>query len=397
MIKIYNDYQNTEPKMIYDFWFNYLDDMKNLIEKLNKLDNNLTYHQKIRIIDSYNYNIFAYKEYNFRSRFFYIDDKTLNAQNSYLLAYKFNINVIKNLTEKSSLTKGFKQLDSYILKNYIITDSKIRDEKNFSLINEPLSLMKYHLLINYEKFIIIDNKEINLNNKKAKAFQDLSNMVTYINEKNLFKDSNSELFLKEDNALPISMEFFHENSHSKISNKNLNENTPLTSYKNNNIIILEDREDGRFIESIIGNKEFIVELKKSDNKLGKLMKVEYFIEENFDILHKKFKEIINLKKAGIKSSLPNKNIQSDPVDVEVREENGKTELKESELKTLKDFENYYLENNEFIFPDSIPYHEYPLGEKFVMTEGEKEFRLKYKDDILLEDNQVQGVKMKIMY
>ena len=397
MIKIYNDNHNIEPEIIYDFWYNYLSVLKNLIEKLNNLDNNLTYYQKIRIIDSYNYNIFAYKEYNFRSRFFYIDDKTLNAQNSYLLAYKFNINVIKNLTEKSSLTKGFKQLDSYILKNYIITDSKIRDEKNFSLINEPLSLMKYHLLINYEKFIIIDSKDINFNNKKAKAFQDISNKVTYINEQNLFKDSNSEHFIKEDNALPISMEFFHENSHSKKSNKNLNENTPLTSYRNNNIIILEDREDGRFIESIIGNKEFIVELKNRDNKLGKLMNIEYFIAENFDELHKKFNEIINLKKAGIKSSLSNKNIQSDPVDVDIRKENRKTKLKESELKTLEDFENYYLENNEFIFPDSIPYHEYPLGEKFVMTEGEKEFRLKYKDDILLEDNQVQGVKMKIMY
>ena len=388
MIKIYNDHHNIDLEIIYDYWNNYLKVMINLIENLNDLSKCLTHHQKIRIIDSYNYNIFAYKQYNFSGRFFYFDEKTLNKNNAYLLAYKFNIDVINNLTEKSALTKGYKQLDSYILKNYVIIDDKIRNEKNFSLINEPLSLMKYHLLINYEKFIIIDCIDINYNNKRTKSFQDSSNKVTYINEQNLFNTYNSEMLLMEDNALPISMEFFHENYYSKRCNTNLNENTPLTSY-NNNINTLEEREERGFIESIIGNKEFIAELKNSKNKLGQLMKVDYFIKEKFEALHKKFEEI--------KGSFVNKSISSKPFNVESRKEKKKIDIKENELKTLEDFENYYLENNEFIYPDSIPYHEYPLGEKFVMTEGEREFRLKYKEDILLKDNHISGVKKKIFY
>ena len=168
----------------------------------------------------------------------------------------------------------------------------------------------------------------------------------------------------------------------------MNENTPLISY-NKNINTLEEREERGFIESIIGNKEFIAELKNSKNKLGQLMKLDYFIKENFDALHKKFEEI--------KGSFVNKSISSKPFNVESRKEKKKIDIKENELKTLEDFENYYLENNEFIYPDSIPYHEYPLGEKFVMTEGEREFRLKYKEDILLKDNRISGVKKKIFY
>ena len=34
------------------------------------------------------------------------------------------------------------QLDSYILKNYFIIDEAVRNEKNYSLINEPIQLMK---------------------------------------------------------------------------------------------------------------------------------------------------------------------------------------------------------------------------------------------------------------
>lgn len=397
MSKIYEDYYNVDFEKMYGFWNNYLNVFITLIEKLNDLGQYLTYHQKIRIIDSYNYNIFAYTPYNFLSRFFYINEKTLNKNNAYLLAYRFNSDVINNLTERSALTKGYKQLDSYILKNYIITDDKIRNEKNFSLINEPLSLMKYHLLINYEKFIIIDFIDINYNNIRAKASQDGSNMVTYINEKNLFNIYNSEILFDEDNALPISIEFFHENSHSKRCNKNLNENTPLTGYKNDNIFILKHREDGMFIESIIGDKGFIKELKNNSNKLGKLMKVEYFIDENFNKLYEKFEEVINLKKPGIKISLKNKNIQSDPFDVEVKKEYRKTDIKESELKTLKDFENYYLEDGKFIYPDSIPYREYPLGEQFLISDGERDYRLKYQDEILMTNKSALGVKKKIFY
>ena len=46
-----------------------------------------------------------------------------------------------------------------ILKNYASTDDKDSIEKTFSLINEPIQLMKYHLLQNYENFIFISHKD----------------------------------------------------------------------------------------------------------------------------------------------------------------------------------------------------------------------------------------------
>ena len=108
-------------------------------------------------------------------------------------------------------------------------------------------------------------------------------------------------------------------------------------------------------------------------------------------------EIIILKKSDIKSSFPNKNIESDPFDIEVKNENKKRDIQENELKTLEDFENYYLENNVFIYPDSIPYREYRLGENFEISDGERDFRNKYKNDILMPDKNTSGFKKKIFY
>ena len=119
MEAIYIEYQREKDKL-FSSWGCYLDNMITLVDKLNDLGNSLTFHQKIRITDSYNFNIFKYDNYNFLSRFFYIDEKLLLPDNSYLMAFKFNIDIINNLTERSALTKGFKQLDSYILKNYHI-------------------------------------------------------------------------------------------------------------------------------------------------------------------------------------------------------------------------------------------------------------------------------------
>ena len=75
----------------------------------------------------------------------------------------------------------------------------------------------------------------------------------------------------------------------------------------------------------------------------------------------------------------------------------KTDIKESELKKLKDFENYYLEDGKFIYPDSIPYREYPLGEQFLISDGERDYRLKYQDEILMTNKSALGVKKKIFY
>ena len=394
MEAIYIEYQREKDKL-FSSWGCYLDNMITLVDKLNDLGNSLTFHQKIRITDSYNFNIFKYDNYNFLSRFFYIDEKLLLPDNSYLMAFKFNIDIIKNLTERSALTKGFKQLDSYILKNYNIKDDKTRNEKNYSLINEPLSLMKYHLLINYENFIIIDYTNVYNDDKKVKALQDNSNRVTYINEKILFNTYKTEILTGEDNALPITMEFFHENSHLKRSNKNIDEKAPSTCYKDkvNYIEILDEKEDGKYIESIIGDKNLIINLKRCQNKLGKLMRVIYFTSENFERLKNKYNEIIKSKTKNISG---NKIIESDCLDGSKKK---KINIKDEELKTLKDFEDYYLENNEFIYPDSIPYQGHRLGDTCKMSQAEKEYREKYKDQIQMKEEvlEVNGFKRKINY
>ena len=87
--------------------------------------------------------------------------------------------------------------------------------KIYSLSNEPLVLMKYHLLINYDDFIFIYNEPSkngisnNYNNNKR-------NRVTFINERQLFNGNNSEYFKGKDKALPISIELFNKkDSHSK--------------------------------------------------------------------------------------------------------------------------------------------------------------------------------------
>ena len=275
-----------------------------LVQQLISLKKKLTYHQKMRIINCFIYNYFnSLDKLKNPSKLLTFDDNT--DDNSYNLAYKFNIDVINNLTEKSALTQGFLQLDSYILKNYYLDE-----DMTYSLSNEPIIMMKNHLLYNYENFILIIN-ENSYKNSFKRAAQDKPNRITIINEKNLFDNAHSELLCNKDNALPISMEFFHEkDSHSKKHFKNLKIKSPLFCYKYNRIEILEESEDGKFIESIIGDEYFISNLKNYKNKLGELMRVEYFVGEDFEILKQKYKDLIrnnNIINSEISSRKKNDN------------------------------------------------------------------------------------------
>jgi hypothetical protein len=184
--------------------------------------------------------------------------------------------------------------------------------------------------------------------------------VTVINERILFDDDGSEYFLGKNKAFPIFMEFFHEKfSNSKISLKNLKVKNPIVCFKNENNIykIFEESGDGISLESLIEDNEFIEELKKYDNKLGALMKVEYFVDKDFKKLYQKYKEIIKDNKSNeikekneiLKNKTDKKNIIK--------------KKKKEELVTLEDYENYYLVDGNFVYPDSLPWHEYPINEK----------------------------------
>ena len=123
------------------------------------------------------------------------------------------------------------------------------------------------------------------------------------------------------------------------------------------------------------------------------MRVIYFTSENFERLKNKYNEIINPKTKNISG---NKIIESDGLDGSKKK---KINIKDEELKTLKDFEDYYLENNEFIYPDSIPYQGHRLGDTCKMSQAEKEYREKYKDQIQMKEEvlEVNGFKRKINY
>ena len=55
--------------------------------------------------------------------------------------------------------------------------------------------------------------------------------------------------------------------------------------------ISKNGEEGKFIESFIGNKEQIKKMKNNRN-LGNLLNYKLFVGKNFDDLHEKLKEII---------------------------------------------------------------------------------------------------------
>ncbi len=50
---------------------------------------------------------------------------------------------------------------------------------------------------------------------------------------------------------------------------------------------------------------------------------------------------------------------------------------------MEDFEHLYLVNGNFIYPDSLPFHDHYYGEAPVeISKGEKEFLEKYKYQIM---------------
>ena len=352
-------------------WYNFLKIYIELIDNLNSIGNNLTYHQKIRIINCfclYNSNILDRNKR--QCRLFYIKDNLIG-KNSYKLAINFNKNVIKNLNERSTLSSAFLQLDSFILKNYLI------DEMTYSLTIEPLILMKNHLLLSYENFIFINYEESQLL-YETKASQNTKNRITFINEKSLFNCTFSENLYGETNALPISMEFFHEkDSHSKKSLKNLHIISPIYCFKFNRNEKLKFPEDGKFVESIIGEDLLILTLKDPINQLGELMKIKYFTANNFDELKLKLKELDEINKEDFKKKYESQN----ETDSNIIEKKTSKIKKSTELKTLKDYENAYLSRGKFVYPDSIPFHSYEYGKEKEIEGAERDYLDKNKEII----------------
>ena len=145
--------------------------------------------------------------------------------------------------------------------------------------------------------------------------------------------------------------------------------------------MLVESKQGRFLESLIGNEEFIDELKKSDNNLGELMKIEYFIDKDFKKLHKKYEELKKQKESN--DSQEENEKQNIELDAIIQKKFVKAKKKE-ELVTLEDYENYYLRDGCFVYPYSLPWHEYPINETPPKKpSGELRFLEKYQKEIEL--------------
>ena len=384
--RIEENNNNKEEEEIIIKWHIFIIYYFDLFDKLIKLNDKITAHQKIRILSSFVENFFE-PDKDFEGtpcKFFYIDEKNIVEENSYLLALKFNKKVINNLTEESALTKGYIQIDSFILKNYLLAEIKM----SYTFSNEPIALMKYHLLINYDNFLFINGKK-RTKKYKINGEYDFLNRITYINELGLFNRNFSEYFTGKNKAFPISIENFHEkDSHEKKDFKNYRIESPLIGYIDKTIV-RDIPEDGRFIESIIGDMRFVNELKNSQNNLEELMDVNYFIDEDFKKLHEKFKDISNSNNKGeIDNNSENKNgsdlikLKNDKIiPNEKKKDNKENKVYKSEnsLETLEDFENAYLVNGLFVYPDSFPIHEHAIGEEpKPISKGEQEYLDKYR-------------------
>jgi len=97
-------------------------------------------------------------------------------------------------------------------------------------------------------------------------------------------------------------------------------------------------------------------MENSKNKFGELMDIKYFIDIDFNSLHEKYIEIkleryYNYCMKNKKEN--NKNINSN-----IYSNKNKRKKIKQELITLEDYDNYYLINGKFIYPDSIPYNFY---------------------------------------
>ena len=279
----------------------------------------ITYAQKLRIINFY----FIKKFDNPDSLSDIIFFSELSKNSPYFLAKELNKQEIINMTEFSRFFPAYLQFDSYISDNYY------QKEESFSFSLEPLFIMKYHLLNNYEDFIFTTKEA-----SDEFAYQSELENITVINENNLFNYNynnlkvikNVEDIVEAKNlALPISFELRHEkNSHQKRNNKNPKQLCPFLFYRDGKVHrisvtkAMEDGtefkkgESGRIVESYFDDcTKKITELKHLPI-FGELLDYKYFIGNDFSELMNKMEEI---KKKYPKLDKINKaNLMSDEIE-----------------------------------------------------------------------------------
>ena len=278
---------NTKEDMI--------DIINNTFAKVNKYKEELSYLQYLRLFSF----LLRNNNITFKIKIF----SKLNNYSPYLVAYKFNVEEINNITESSRLFLAYLQMDSYILPNY-----KINKQKSYSLSIEPLFVVRKHLLQGYENFFLTEESN---NNNYAKWIID--EKITIINIKNIFKFSNivnlseieeiKKLHILKNHAFTVSMVFRHENnSHEKKNQKNREIISPIYYFDGDEIKKILYRkngtmqgEDGRLIEAFIDEDRDIILSLQGDIIYGELLDFNLFIQEDFSLLKQKMENIKNSK------------------------------------------------------------------------------------------------------
>ena len=401
----YIDYENyiTYINICLFYYYNKTSNKEGLInefrEKFNLLINsNLSYFDRIRIMR------FTCKEY-FRTsddcrvtHLILLDD--LTDDNSYKIAIDFNKKMINELEENSQLFIPFIQLDSYILYNYK------KNSYSFTFSLEPLILTKKHLLSSYDDFIFT-YKEKSENDQLTLAFQCTKNDVTAINEYNLFPSNDicdSKELRGNDKAVPISVNLLHErNGHSKKDKKNKRNTSPLSFYKQNEIVTINKNyqkkdkisgiikgEAGHIDDSFIRyqsdnlNLELII-----NNNFGNIINnVKLFTSKTFEGLANEIRSKTKKKSFSFFGFLSNEKVNKNeiPNDSQRTNENDEQQKEEKEPpeESLEYYEKKYLFHGKiFVYPYSIPM-EYSSSdnEEKEISMGKLKYLEKYKDAII---------------
>lgn len=165
-------------------------------------------------------------------------------------------------------------------------------------------IIKKHLKKTMKPYALIYHKN---SKRDFLASVNKDNCIICFNEEEIFKKIPGEYLYcnnymtqrKDDFAFILNLLFLHENSsHNKEKIINLKVNSPLIylndEYKCSLNIIdnnIEEGEAGYFTESFIGGRNILLGLLNCENKLGELLDVKYFIQDNFDELIEKYEKL----------------------------------------------------------------------------------------------------------
>ena len=296
----------------------------NLYEKLIS-KNNISYIEKSMILVGFVLRVLEdEKNFNCPKLFFY---EELDDNNPYKVAYNFQFNLIKNITEESCLFQPLLFLDSFVMDcHYGLSFSFIKNsfKSAYSISMLSIGTIKEHLKKSIKNYFFVLKKQGITNKRKYYAsVQKCNKLITY-NENILLQDSKFSKIYKLDEedildnpkiinnfAFILNLENLHENFfHNKESLLNIKESPTLFFNRDLNISYLfhydtdEYGEADKLVEEFICGKNLIDIIKKTKYEMGDFLDIKYFIDKDFNNL---IKGLINLIQLNEKNKINEEN------------------------------------------------------------------------------------------